>query len=280
MKTTFKKSVLAFLTCVLALAFALTGCSGGGKDPKANFVGSWELSGGTSEGEELTEEYMEMFKEWGISCILVLDEDGTGSLDLFSEVSDLKWEAKDATTASITVDKETTDVKLEDGKLVLEDGEDKLIFSKSDKDLSGTVKKDREAAEKEEEVEEAVEDGDVQSVEISPAVTVADDDLCTITITEKFQDDWGDIGFVVNITNKSDKDLTFYAPTGKTNVNGTMKEAWFSVHLMPGTNATEEFTFSKGTLDSFDSLVNTTIGIDAYLTDSYEDVASYSATIA
>ena len=41
MKTTFKKSVLAFLTCVLALAFALTGCSGGGKDPKANFVGSW-----------------------------------------------------------------------------------------------------------------------------------------------------------------------------------------------------------------------------------------------
>ena len=32
MKTTFKKSVLAFLTCVLALAFALTGCSGGGKD--------------------------------------------------------------------------------------------------------------------------------------------------------------------------------------------------------------------------------------------------------
>lgn len=280
MKTTFKKSVLAFLTCVLALAFALTGCSGGGKDPKANFVGSWELSGGTLEGEELTEEYMEMFKEWGISCILVLDEDGTGSLDLFSEVSDLKWEAKDATTASITVDKETTDVKLEDGKLVLEDGEDKLIFSKSDKDLSGTVKKDREAAEKEEEVEEAVEDGDVQSVEISPAVTVADDDLCTITITEKFQDDWGDIGFVVNIVNKSDKDLTFYAPTGKTNVNGTMKEAWFSAHLMPGTNATEEFTFSKGTLDSFDSLVNTTIGIDAYLTDSYEDVASYSATIA
>ena len=79
MKTTFKKSALAFLTCVLALAFALTGCSGG-KDPKANFVGSWKLSGGTTEGEELTDEYMDMFEEWGISCILVLDEDGTGSL--------------------------------------------------------------------------------------------------------------------------------------------------------------------------------------------------------
>ena len=86
--------------------------------------------------------------------------------------------------------------------------------------------------------------------------------------------------FVVNITNKSDKDLTFYAPSGKTNVNGTMKDPWFSAHLMPGTNATEEFTFSSGELDSLDDLVNTTIGIDAYLTDSYEDVASYTATIA
>ena len=280
MKTTFKKSALAFLTCILALAFALTGCSGGGKDPKANFVGSWKYSGGTLDGEELTEEYMDMLKEWGVNCILILDEDGTGTLDLFLEVADLKWEAKDATTVTITAEDESHDLKLKDDKLVLEVDGDKLIFTKSDKDLSGTVKKDRENAEKEEEIDEAVEDGDVQSVEISPAVTVADDDLCTITITEKFQDDWGDIGFVVNITNKSDKDLTFYAPTGKTNVNGTMKEAWFSAHLMPGTNATEEFTFSKGTLDSFDSLVNTTIGIDAYLTDSYEDVASYSATIA
>ena len=256
MKTTFKKSVLAFLTCVLALAFALTGCSGGGKDPKANFVGSWELSGGTMEGEELTDEYMKLLEDWGVHCILILDEDGTGALDLFLEVVDLKWEAKDATTVTITAEDESHDMKLKDGKLILEEDDGNLVFTKSDKDLSGTVKKDREA------------------------VTVADDDLCTITITEKFKDDWGDIGFVVNITNKSDKDLTFYAPSGKTNVNGTMKEPWFSAHLMPGTNATEEFTFSSGELDSLDDLVNTTIGIDAYLTDSYEDVASYSATIA
>ena len=295
MKTTFKKSALAFLTCVLALAFALTGCSGGGKDPKANFVGSWQYSGGTLDGEELTDEYMDMLEEGGVNrlrkergCMdiesgevkLILDEDGAGTLDLFLEVVDLKWEAKDATTATVTAEDESHDLKLKDDKLVLEVDGDKFIFTKSDKDLSGTVKKDREAAEKEEEIDEAVEDDDVQSIEISPAVTVADDDLCTITITEKFKDDWGDIGFVVNITNKSDKDLTFYAPSGKTNVNGTMKDPWFSAHLMPGTNATEEFTFSNGELDSLDDLVNTTIGIDAYLTDSYEDVASYTATIA
>ena len=208
MKTTYKKSELAFLTCVLALAFALTGCSGGGKDPKANFVGSWELSGGTVDGEELTDEYMKMLEDWGVHCVLILDEDGTGALDLFLEVVDLKWEAKDATTVTITAEDESHDMKLKDGKLILEEDDGNLVFT------------------------------------------------------------------------KSDKDLTFYAPSGKTNVNGTMKEPWFSAHLMPGTNATEEFTFSSGELDSLDDLVNTTIGIDAYLTDSYEDVASYTATIA
>ena len=153
---------------LLALAFALTGCSGGGKDPKANFVGSWELSGGTMEGEELTDEYMKMLEDWGVHCVLILDEDGTGALDLFLEVVDLKWEAKDATTVTITAEDESHDMKLKDGKLILEEDDGNLVFTKSDKDLSGTVKKDREAAEKEEEIDEAVEDDDVQKIEISP----------------------------------------------------------------------------------------------------------------
>ena len=141
MKTTFKKSALAFLTCILALAFALTGCSGGGKDPKANFVGSWQYSGGTLDGEELTDEYMDMLKEWGLNCILILDEDGTGVLDMFLEVADLKWEAKDATTVTITAEDESHDLKLKDDKLVLEVEGDKLIFTKGGADR----KLDREA---------------------------------------------------------------------------------------------------------------------------------------
>ena len=87
-----------------------------------------------------------MLKEWGLNCILILDEDGTGVLDMFLEVADLKWEAKDATTVTITAEDESHDLKLKDDKLVLEVEGDKIIFTKSDKDLSGTVKKDRENA--------------------------------------------------------------------------------------------------------------------------------------
>ena len=38
---------------------------------------------------------MDMLKEWGLNCVLILDEDGTGVLDMFLEIADLKWEAKE-----------------------------------------------------------------------------------------------------------------------------------------------------------------------------------------
>ena len=97
MKTTFKKSVLAFLTCVLALAFALTGCSGGGKDPKANFVGSWELSGGTLEGEELTDEYMKMLEdEIGRDAVLENVKEVTTEILEYTEDPDVLSSAREA----------------------------------------------------------------------------------------------------------------------------------------------------------------------------------------
>ena len=97
MRTTFKKSVLAFLTCVLALVFALTGCSGGGKDPKANFVGSWELSGGTLEGEELTDEYMKMLEdEIGRDAVLEYVKEVTTEILEFTEDPDVLSSAREA----------------------------------------------------------------------------------------------------------------------------------------------------------------------------------------
>ncbi len=46
------------------------------------------------EGEELTDEYMKMLEDWGVHCVLILDEDGTGALDLFLEVVDLEMGGK------------------------------------------------------------------------------------------------------------------------------------------------------------------------------------------
>ena len=277
--TTIKKSALALMACILALAFALVGCGGSKTDPEEAFLGSWKLSGGEIYGEELDDETIKTMEEWGLNCILILDEDGEGQLDLFGDVEDITWKVKSDGTAKISAEGVDFKATLKDGTLTLKDGDDNISFTKSKKDLSDTVKKDRDMAKANEEAEEEEAEGKGARKAITPAVTVADDDLCTITVTEKFEDELGTIGLTVEVTNKSDKNLTFYSPSGKTHVDGTMKEPWFSCDLMPGTNATEEFTFSTGDLDSIDDLVNITIGIDAYETETYEDVASYSALI-
>ncbi|MEE0278458.1 MAG: hypothetical protein UD455_00360, partial [Collinsella bouchesdurhonensis] len=239
MKTaTIKKSALALMACILALALALVGCGGSKADPEEAFLGSWKLSGGEIYGEELDDETIKTMEEWGLNCILILDEDGEGQLDLFGDVEDITWKVKSDGTAKISAEGVDFKATLKDDTLTLKNGDDNISFTKSKKDLSDTVKKDCDMAKANEEAEEEEAEGKGTRKAITPAVTVTDDDLCTITVTEKFEDEWGTIGLTVEITNKSDKDLTFYSPSGKTNVDGTMKEPWFSCDLMPGTNAT------------------------------------------
>ena len=280
MKTaTIKKSALALMACILALAFALVGCGGSKADPEEAFLGSWKLSGGEIYGEELDDETIKTMEEWGLNCILILDEDGEGQLNLFGDVEDITWKVKSDGTAKISAEGVDFKATLKDGTLTLKDGDDNISFTKSKKDLSDTVKKDRDMAKANEEAEEEEAEGKGARKAITPAVTVADDDLCTITVTEKFEDRWGIIGLKVEITNKTDKDLTFHSVSGKTSVNNTMKTGWFSCRMMGGTNATEKFTFSTGDLNSIDELVNINFTIGVYEDGTYEDIASYSATI-
>ena len=280
MKTaTIKKSALALMACILALAFALVGCGGSKADPEEAFLGSWKLSGGEIYGEELDDETIKTMEEWGLNCILILDEDGEGQLDLFGDVEDITWKVKSDGTAKISAEDVDFKATLKDDTLTLKDGDDNISFTKSKKDLSDTVKKDRDMAKANEEAEEEEAEGKGTRKAITPAVTVADDDLCTITVTEKFEDRWGIIGLKVEITNKTDKDLTFHSVSGKTSVNNTMKTGWFSCRMMGGTNATEKFTFSTGDLNSIDELVNVNFTIGVYEDGTYEDIASYSATI-
>ena len=286
--TTIKKSALAFITVILALAFALVGCGGSKADPEEAFLGSWKISGGVLEGEEFDEETLDAMEDWGINCILIFEEDGEGQIDLYNHVADITWKVKDDGTVKIKADGVSFKATLKDGELTLKEGENKIIFTKSKKDLSGTVKKDREAAEEDTgamggSTDDNTDSGTSDSKDINepivPAVTVADDDLCTITVTEKFEDRWGIIGLKVEITNKTDKDLTFHSVSGKTSVNNTMKTGWFSCRMMGGANATEKFTFSTGDLNSIDELVNINFTIGVYEDDTYEDIATYSATI-
>ncbi|MCI8425144.1 MAG: hypothetical protein HFJ72_05725 [Adlercreutzia sp.] len=128
-----KTKIFAALACAFALCLALAGCAGGtngGGDNAANFQGDWVLSGGTSDGQELTAESISAMEEMGLYVYLQLNEGGNAVVSLFGTNVEGTWEAKDATTASLTLEGDTEDVVLQDGELVLAVDGNSLKFKK------------------------------------------------------------------------------------------------------------------------------------------------------
>ena len=109
--------IIAALCCAFALCFALVGC-GGGLD-KSNYTGDWKLAYGSDEN--LDADSIELMNSLGLSVTLTLNEDGTGSLDLFGDKMEAKWEAKDNTEGTITLDGNEATMKLENEQLTIVD---------------------------------------------------------------------------------------------------------------------------------------------------------------
>lgn len=291
-----RNTITACLACALALCLALAGCGSGGgstnttnanattatvSDEAQQFVGYWQVESVSADGEEISADDINTLRSLGgtgSDFILYLAEDGTGTYDAFGEVDDLTWDA-DKATVTTSSDNVTMGISIEDGKLVLtEDSTSSATFTKGEESLADTLAADKKASE-ESDSGAAIEEGtDAQatSQDIDP-VTVADDDTCTITVTKKAVDDWGDAGYTVEIQNKSDRRISVWVPADVTAVNGTMDELYGTATLLSGTNATKFFYFDD--LDSIDQLTNVQTTFAVYDADTYDDLASYTVTI-
>lgn len=112
-----KIGIIAALCCVFVLCFALVGC-GGGVD-KSKYTGDWKLAYGSDEN--LDADSIELMESLGLSVKMTLNEDGTGSLDLFGDAIDVKWEASSNTEGKITLDNGEATMKLENDELTIVD---------------------------------------------------------------------------------------------------------------------------------------------------------------
>ncbi len=109
--------IIAALCLALALSFALVGC-GGGVD-KSNYTGDWKLAYGSDEN--LDADSIALMESLGLSVKMTLNEDGTGTLELFGDKTDAKWEASSNTEGKITLDGSEAKMKLENGELTIVD---------------------------------------------------------------------------------------------------------------------------------------------------------------
>lgn len=282
-----KNVFMAALACALALCLALAGCDTATVDPEADYVGYWTFSEGTVDGESM-DDLVDTMESFDLHFILSLETGGTGQIDIFGEVSDIEW---DASAQTITVDGEEETLTLGDGEVRIEEGDDYFAFTKSDEDLSDTIEQDQETYESltsgdyslvEEDIEDLEgEDQDAgeagTSEAIDPVITVADDDVCTITITEKAVDEWDEAGYTVEMVNKTDDSIEIMIPADVTSVDGTMDELYGSATLLAGTNATDFFYFFD--VDSIDGLTNVQTTFEVVDPDTYDTLASYTVTI-
>ena len=137
MKMGMKAKIVAALVCAFALCVALAGCSGNGDgdnsgDASAAFQGDWVLSGGTSNGQDLDQATIDSMEQMGLYVYAQFNADGSLVLSMFGDQIDGTWTAKDATTADITIQNDTEEVKIVDGELTIEAEGNALRFKKGE----------------------------------------------------------------------------------------------------------------------------------------------------
>ena len=115
--------IIAVCALALALSFALVGCGGADKN---KYTGEWQLAYGSDEN--LDADSIALMESLGLKVTLTLDEDGTGSLDMFGQKLSVTWEAKSNTEGTLTVNDNGTDTSAD---LSLNEGGDELTITDS-----------------------------------------------------------------------------------------------------------------------------------------------------
>lgn len=110
-----KLGIIAALCCALVLCFALVGC---GAD-KSSYTGEWNLAYGSDEN--LDADSIALMDSLGLTVTLTLNDDGTGSLDLFGDKLEAKWEASSNSEGKISLDGSDAKMTLENGELTILD---------------------------------------------------------------------------------------------------------------------------------------------------------------
>ena len=271
-----KRKMLLLVGCVCALCLALTGC-GGGADAASNFVGSWKLSAVESSTEPASEEDVAFLEEMGMSCSITLNEDKTASLDLFGDVLNGTWEAKDATNATITAEGESLEMMLADGKLSLDLEGDKMVFVKGKPSPQASDDASSDSKDSNKEGSSATESKPSNATgAVSMNTTLVDDDVCTIVVVDKDVDWADDLGYNLMITNNTDKAIYVSTDWGTFSVGNKMVDPILGETIQPGKHV-EAFMYFDG--EEINGGIEALVDVEGVITvdddATYDNLASY-----
>lgn len=266
MKTTRK--IALTLTMVLAFSLALVGC-GQATDYTKNFSGDWKLESVTSDGETVNGDDLAMLEAMGMTFGLTLNEDGTVQLVVLGETSEGTWKAKSATEAEVTIDGSTVVATLADDKLSLDSSGDAMVFVRGKADTASTNVSSTTST-----------SSSSDETEIPMNETIVDDELITVTLTAKFQDWTGAVGYKFTAVNNSDQDFSLTYVSDSFSVNGKMASPYLFTPINAGMSADDRIEFETDKVASPDDLVNVKGSLELCEKDTYNEIRQYPIAIA
>lgn len=96
------------------------------------WVGTWNLYEMEQDGERTTNRQLKTLEENDLSVDLVLESDGTLSLNLFGEKIEGTWSAESTEQGSAEMEGQAIDMSMSKSKLVLEEDDASLTFERDD----------------------------------------------------------------------------------------------------------------------------------------------------
>ena len=266
---------IALLAVAVALGFVFVGCSSVPKDYSASFQGNWKMTNvvGMSEDDIA---FMEAF---GMSVLLDLNEDKTAALNMMGEEMAGSWEAESETECTLTIDGDSLTGKLNGEELSFAIEGEEMTIAKITAEEAARLKENAEA------MGSAFSDGGEGAEEtydesFAP-ITVADDDICTISLVAKKTDNWGDTGYVANIANNTDVPIYVTMPFGKSSVDDKMVDFWGGTTVQPGKLAEGVFFYaSSDDVANIDGMKNVELVIEVWNDESYDTLAAYNVSLS
>lgn len=248
---------LGSLLVAVSVGVALAACGSTGIADVARLaedsVGSWELQSAEFDEGRLSPEALEEMGSRGLRVTLDMNGDGDALIDAFGDQQTGTWKIKDAETLSLTIDGESVEALLADGRLTLSLGGETMVFAKAsdepvmDRDPSENAG-DLADVDEVEMIEKDVE-GDIGGVpdvsefsdlfsdemivwqrvysasvelDVPLSIAVADDDVARVEIIGIGTDAEGDTGYLVSVENRTDAD--FLLTNATTLLNG--RDVW------------------------------------------------------
>lgn len=266
-------TVPAFLVAAV-LAFSLAGCSGAQPMTEDTLKGVWKLDTGSSLGFDA---YIH-FGDDSVAEVIMADSwlDGTwsvsGTQGTLTFASYDEEGSETSSDAKMTYSNNKLTLGTNDGSkliFVKDDSEEaKSMFEYSNETIPGLT-----GAEGSEAETQTVEE---QITPLESAVTIADDDNFTITVTGKGTDFTGDAGYQMSITNKTDK-AVYVIPEDDFTVGDKTIEAGLGDELEAGETIETFMYFAQDELGGTLDLLTNVNGVVQVLDDETDDVlASYT----